>query len=98
MTAADAMLRNGAFLLDVREPAEVAICALPGGRHVPMRQVPDVLAELPEDRPLLVLCHVGVRSRAVTQYLRANGRTNAVNIAGGIAAWAEQIDPTLARY
>lgn len=88
----------GALLLDVREPFEVALCAVPGSRHVPMRQIPESLSELPRDQPILVLCHHGGRSLRVTQYLRANGFTQVTNVAGGIDAWAEQVDQTIPRY
>ena len=92
------LLRNGALLLDIREPFEVATCAVTGSRHIPMRQVPENLPALPRDRLILVLCHAGARSLRVTQFLRANGLTLASSVAGGIAAWSEQIDPALARY
>ncbi|MDI1320011.1 MAG: rhodanese-like domain-containing protein [bacterium] len=92
------LLRDGALLLDVREPFEVAICAVAGSRHMPMRQIPENLDDLPRDRPILVFCHHGTRSQRVTQFLRANGFANATNVAGGINAWAEQIDLGLARY
>jgi sulfur-carrier protein adenylyltransferase/sulfurtransferase len=87
-----------AVLVDVREPWEFDICSVPGSMPVPMRQVPDRMAELPRDVPLLLLCHHGTRSRGVTQFLRAHGFSSATNVAGGIAAWAEQIDPSLRRY
>jgi adenylyltransferase/sulfurtransferase len=92
------MLREGAVLLDVREPFEVAICAVAGSRHIPMRRIPENLPDLPADRPILVLCHTGMRSLRVTQFLRANGFAQTANVGGGIDAWAEQIDPNLARY
>lgn len=98
VTAAAAMLRQGAHLLDVREVAELAVCQLPGCLHVPMGEIPARLPELPTDTPLLVLCHHGGRSARVTQFLRANGFDQAINVAGGIDAWARQIDPGLARY
>jgi adenylyltransferase/sulfurtransferase len=98
VTAAAPMLRAGALLLDVREDSEVATCRVEGSRHIPMRQVPENLPDLPRDRPILVLCHHGARSLRVTQFLRANGFGQATNIAGGIDAWAEQLDPSLARY
>lgn len=98
VTTAAQLLRDGALLLDVREPFEVATCAVAGSRHIPMRQIPENLPTLPRDRLVLVLCHVGARSLRVTQYLRANGFDQVSNVAGGIAAWAEQIDPGLARY
>jgi adenylyltransferase/sulfurtransferase len=91
-------LRDGALLLDVREAFEVATCAVGGSRHIPMRQIPENMPELPRDRLILVLCHVGARSLRVTQFLRANGFAQVTNVAGGIDAWAEQIDPSLARY
>src|SRR5690606_23247049 len=87
-----------AVLLDVREPFELEICRIEGARHVPMRRVPEQLAELPRERHLLVLCHHGGRSRRVTDYLRDQGFTAVSNISGGINAWAEEIDPTMARY
>ena len=97
VTAAQ-QLREGALLLDVREPFEVATCAVAGSRHIPMRQVSENLPTLPRDRPILVLCHHGGRSRRVTQFLRANGFGQATNVAGGIDAWAQHLDPAMPRY
>lgn len=97
LTAAQ-LVRDGALLLDVREPIEIATCQVTGSRHIPMGQIPENLAELPRDRRILALCHYGGRSRRVTEYLRANGFELVTNVAGGINAWAEQIDATLARY
>lgn len=91
-------LRAGALLLDVREPYEVATCAIPGSRHIPMRHIPEALGDLPQDRDILVLCHHGGRSLRVMQFLRANGFARVSNVAGGIDAWAQEIDPTLPRY
>lgn len=85
-------------LIDVRETHELAICCVRMARHFPMRQVSSRLSELPRDKHLLIMCHHGGRSRRVTEFLRAQGYTAVTNIAGGIDAWAEQIDPTLARY
>lgn len=98
VTTAARLLQDGALLLDVREPDEVATCAVAGSRAIPMRQIPENIAALPRDRQILVLCHHGGRSQRVTQFLRANGFVNATNVAGGIDAWAAEIDPTLARY
>ena len=85
-------------VLDVREAPELAICALEGALHIPMRQVPDSLAEIPRDRPVVVLCHHGVRSWQVTQFLRREGVERAVNLSGGIDAWAIEIEPAMPRY
>ena len=98
VAAAAQLLREGALLLDVREAFEVATCAVPGSQHIPMRQIPENLPDLPRDRLILVLCQVGARSLRVTQFLRANGFARVSNVAGGIAAWAEEIDPSLAQY
>ncbi len=89
---------DATLLLDVREAAEVAICRVPESRHIPMGQIPGNLDQLPRDRDILVLCHHGSRSLRVTFFLRQHGFDRVANVAGGIDAWAEQIDPTLARY
>jgi len=98
VAAAARLLDEGALLLDVREPFEVETCAVAGSRHLPMRQIPENLTDLPRDRRILVLCHYGSRSMRVTQFLRANGFGQVSNVTGGIDTWAEQIDPSLARY
>lgn len=85
-------------VLDVREPDEVAICAIEGSLSVPMQDIPERLDALPRSNPLVVLCHHGGRSRMVTEFLRNNGFDNAVNLAGGIDAWARSIDPRMSRY
>ncbi len=85
-------------VLDVREPRELAVCAVEGALHVPMQEIPARLAELPRDQPLVVMCHHGMRSRMVTQFLRGQGFANAINLEGGIDAWATLIEPGMARY
>jgi rhodanese-related sulfurtransferase len=85
-------------LLDVREPHELAICKIDGSITIPMQQVPGRLGELPKDGAIVVMCHHGGRSRMVTNFLRQNGYSGAVNLQGGIDAWAAAIDPAMARY
>ncbi len=85
-------------LLDVREPDELATASVAGAVAIPMRDVPAHLAELPTDVPIVVMCHHGGRSAQVTGFLNANGRPNAVNLDGGIDAWAVQIDSSVPRY
>jgi molybdopterin/thiamine biosynthesis adenylyltransferase/rhodanese-related sulfurtransferase len=87
-----------AMLIDVREPYEVEIAHVKGAELIPMRQIPEQAHSLPRDEQLLIMCHHGGRSLKVTEYLRAQGYTAVTNIAGGIDAWAEHIDPTLRRY
>ena len=90
--------KNGATLLDVREPIELSICKIEGSTDIPMGQIPARLEELPRDHCLLILCHHGSRSRQVMSFLRNQGFENAVNVAGGIDAWATVIEPDMTRY
>lgn len=90
--------REGAILLDVREPGELAIAQVPSSLHIPMPEVPSRLADVPADKHVLVLCHHGGRSARVTQFLRASGLTKVTNVAGGIDAWALEVEPSLNRY
>ena len=87
-----------AVLLDIREPHELKFCQVKGSLHIPMGQIPARLKELPRDKPILAFCHHGGRSLWVAQYLRANDFPLASNVAGGINAWAETIEPGMKRY
>ena len=84
-------------LLDVREAWEWEICHIEGSLHIPMGELPGRVGELPTGSPLVVLCHHGMRSMQVTQWLRQSGIA-AINLDGGIDAWARDIDPTLSLY
>ena len=86
------------LLLDVREEDEVRLCALPGSLHIPMNLIPLRHNELPDDIPIIVYCHHGIRSLNVARYLAHVGFENVANLQGGIDAWARQIDPSLSRY
>ncbi|MDB6168377.1 MAG: molybdenum cofactor biosynthesis protein MoeB [Verrucomicrobia bacterium] len=85
-------------IIDVREPHEVEICRVAGAATIPMRQIPEAVDSLPRDQHLLVLCHHGMRSLRVTEFLRARGFEAVTNIAGGIDAWSTEVDPTVPRY
>jgi rhodanese-related sulfurtransferase len=89
---------GGPALLDVREPWEVEICRLPDSLNIPLAQLPDRLDAVPRDTLLVVLCHHGMRSRQAVQWLRANGVAKAVNLTGGIDAWARQVDSSMRTY
>ncbi len=86
------------FILDVREPEEVALAPFPGSAHIPMGDVPSRLAELDPDREIIVVCHHGIRSAQVAMYLARMGFERAINLAGGIDAWAIEADPAVPRY
>ena len=85
-------------LVDVREDDEVRYVAIPGALHVPMAQIPERAEELPKDRPLVVMCHVGGRSARVAYFLAQRGFEDVYNLEGGIDAWAADVDPSLPRY
>jgi molybdopterin/thiamine biosynthesis adenylyltransferase/rhodanese-related sulfurtransferase len=89
---------NPPVLIDVREPDEFAVCRIEGARLVPMNTVAARLAEIPQDRPVLVQCHHGGRSMKVTQFLRAKGFAQVSNLQGGIEAWSLRVDPKVPRY
>jgi rhodanese-related sulfurtransferase len=84
--------------LDVREHSELAICRIDGALHIPMGEIPERAEALPKGEKLIVLCHHGMRSLNVVQYLEARGFENAINMSGGIHAWSMEVDPEIARY
>jgi rhodanese-related sulfurtransferase len=79
-------------LLDVREPAEVALASVPGALHIPMAQVPERLQELDRGREVVVLCRSGGRSFQVATYLRQQGYERVANLHGGILQWQREIE------
>lgn len=85
-------------ILDVREPWEIELSAIAGSIYIPLGALPMRVGELPEDRPLVVLCHHGFRSAQATAWLRNQGFESVVNLSGGIDAWARRIDPTMKVY
>jgi adenylyltransferase/sulfurtransferase len=84
-------------LLDVRTPEEWEIAHLPGSRLLPLHELPARLGELDREGRIVAFCHYGPRSTEATRLLRAHGY-DAVNLAGGIDAWSERVDPTVPRY
>ena len=86
------------FILDVREPWEIAIAPFPGATHIPMGDIPSRLTELDPDRETVVVCHHGVRSAQVAMYLARMGFEHVLNLSGGIDAWSETLDPSTPRY
>ncbi len=86
-------------LIDCREPFEHEIVRLPGARLLPMATIPAHAAELAtREEPVVVYCHHGMRSAQTAAWLRANGVPTAQSLAGGVEAWAVEIDPSLPRY
>lgn len=83
------------LLLDVREPREFAEVRAPGAALLPTSVFMLRVDVLPVERPLLVICHTGSRSAAVTGYLIRTGRGDVANVAGGMAAWERAGLPVL---
>jgi adenylyltransferase/sulfurtransferase len=84
-------------LIDVREPAEHAICHLPQAKLIPLGTLASRMAELDPEKQYLVMCKMGGRSAQAVALMRQAG-LNATNVAGGITAWARQIDTSMPTY
>lgn len=85
-------------ILDVREPWEIEIARVADAVAIPMRELPARLDELDTASPVAVLCHSGVRSARVADWLADNGFAPVANVEGGIDAWSTEIDATIPRY
>jgi rhodanese-related sulfurtransferase len=90
--------RSKPVLLDVREDWEFALCSLPGALHMPMHLVPLRCNELNPDDEIVVICHHGMRSMQVAMFLERQGFSSPINLSGGVAGWADEVDPNLPRY
>lgn len=90
------------IVLDVRENAELQAASVkPAGFelvHIPMNEIPGRLGQLDPGRAVACLCHHGARSMRVAMFLQANGFDTVANIAGGIDAWSQELDPSVPRY
>ncbi|MEX1111753.1 MAG: molybdopterin-synthase adenylyltransferase MoeB [Chthoniobacterales bacterium] len=85
-------------LLDVREPWELAVARVDPCLSIPMGEVAARTEEIPRDVPVYVLCHGGVRSGRVVEFLRGQGFGNLANVRGGIAAWSAEVDGSVPVY
>ena len=84
-------------LLDIRENEELQIAQVKPHNHIPMGQIPERIDELDKDDSYIVMCHSGMRSARVCQYLEGQGY-NVKNLNGGIDSWSVNVDPTVPRY
>jgi len=80
-------------VIDVREPDEFEICRIPGTTLIPLTDLPQRLAEVPRNTPVVVHCKAGGRSRMAVDFLKQQGYTNLRNLAGGIDAWIRETTP-----
>ncbi len=85
-------------LLDVREPWEFERCHIPDSILMPIRQIPNVLNDYDTEQEIVVICHHGIRSRAVAAYLAQHDFTNVINLSTGLDGWAKQVDPAMPTY
>jgi adenylyltransferase/sulfurtransferase len=88
------------LLVDVREDWEREIGSIPADVHIPMRTVPQRVADfrVPEGGEIVIYCHAGVRSMMVAGFLEQNGIPSVGSLAGGIDAWSTSVDPNVPRY
>ena len=92
------MLKNNeVVLLDVREPYEIEICKVKGSLFIPMNEIPQNIEQLEKDKRYAVICHSGVRSLYVSNYLNSLGYST-LNVIGGIERWATDVDKNMKRY
>jgi adenylyltransferase/sulfurtransferase len=85
------------FILDVREPYEYQIAQI-GGHLIPLGELPNRLGELDTEKNIVVQCKSGGRSQRAAEFLAQNGFSKLHNLAGGILAWSNEIDPDVPRY
>jgi adenylyltransferase/sulfurtransferase len=86
------------FLLDVRNPEEIAICRIEGSTVIPLPELEGRLGELDPAVPMVVHCKSGMRSAKAIALLRTHGFTRLRNLTGGILGWIKDVDPSLPSY
>ena len=86
------------LLVDVRETGEHDIVRIPGSVLIPKGDLPARLADLPQDKPVVLYCKTGVRSAEALALLKGAGFATAKHVQGGVTGWAHQVDPSLPTY
>ncbi|WP_343069186.1 rhodanese-like domain-containing protein [Hymenobacter citatus] len=86
-------------LIDVREQMEYDYCRIEGSHLIPLGELPRRTAEIATDRPVVLICHHGVRSMQALAFLQhRHGLSNLLNLKGGIDAWSREVDPGVPMY
>jgi len=95
-TKTQALIKNGALLVDVREEDEVVELAydVPNMLHIPLTQFEERFTEIPKDKPVVIVCRSGARSLRATGFLVYHGYDNVVNMKHGIIRWTQKGFPT----
>jgi adenylyltransferase/sulfurtransferase len=86
------------FILDVRNPEEIAICRIEGSTVIPLPELPGRLGELDPSAPMVVHCKSGARSAKAIGLMKEAGFSRLSNLSGGILAWIKDVDPSLSSY
>lgn len=86
------------LLVDVREPSEHEFCRIEPSELIPLEELELRLGELPRDIQVVVYCRSGCRGGTAARLLKKHGFQKVLNLAGGILAWADEVDPTMPRY
>lgn len=95
---ADYLKNHQPRLIDVREPWEFDICRLNNSELLPMGQVPASLELFHESPEYVIICHHGIRSLQVINFLAHHGISNTINLDGGVDAWAREVDVSMSLY
>lgn len=87
-------------VVDVRELHELSYGKIDCALHIPMQSIPNELHQLGDDqhRTIILVCHAGMRSLHVAQYLEGLGYNNVINLLGGMNSWATDVDNTMSVY
>lgn len=85
-------------LLDIRQPWEVSKAQIKPSLHIPFTELLDHTEDLPHDKKIIIYCHHGIRSMNACVFLREQGFKDVLSLAGGIDAWAREIDPSIELY
>jgi rhodanese-related sulfurtransferase len=90
--------REELALVDLRPSWEQQLCLIEGSINVPMTDLPDHMHILPEDKPIVMVCHHGARSRQAAAFLKGCGFQKVYCLSGGIDSWAKDVDKSMKRY
>ena len=85
-------------LIDVREPWEFETCSIDGSRNIPMTELESCLDSIDTSKETVLICHHGMRSLQIANYLESMGYLRMINLEGGIHAWAQVVDTDMNQY
>jgi rhodanese-related sulfurtransferase len=90
--------REPPLVVDVRERWEFDYCRIDDSRSLPLHALSQAVDDLPHERDIVVVCHHGVRSFHAAAWLKQAGFARMYNLRGGVAAWADEVEPAMKRY